>query len=458
MEKLNFQDAAFLRLENPQHPFHVGGLMIFTPPADAPQGYLRKLAREMARELPRLDALFRVKLEGATTLSPHWVEASDYDPRYHLHHYALPQPGRIEDLLQIVSRAHEQLLERSRPLWEWHLIEGLPGGRFALYCKIHHALIDGAGALRMINALLSEDARSPLASGVAVSRTSPKPGARTRSRNWLKDITHGAETALEQGRAIPELAAMLLGMRRQQHDDAPPLPFSAPHAIMNTDISQRRRVLISDFPLATIRRVGTAAGGTVNDVLLAICGGALRAYLLEQNALPAQPLLAGIPVSVRTPGEHHGNELSTIVCSFGTTLRDPARRLRSICRMTRQAKRDVQSLSQTARQDYMNLILLPAMVLTLAHAATSVPPAFNVIVSNVAGPQRPLYLAGSRLDEIYPLSVITDAQALNITAVSCGKRLCLGITSCPDNLPSVERLAPLMQSAWRELRQAILQP
>jgi len=457
MEKLNFQDAAFLRLEDPRHPFHVGGLMIFTPPAEAPRGYLRKLARDLARDLPRLDALFRVKLEGANTLSPHWVETTDYEAHYHLHHYALPQPGRIEDLLLSVSRVHEQLLERSRPLWQWHLIEGLPGGRFALYCKIHHALIDGAGALRMINALLSQDPQSPIATGAVKTGPAQQGVTRTRPRNWLQNMTHSAETVLEQSRAIPELATMLLGMRKQHDEAAPPLPFSAPHAIMNTDISQRRRVLISDFPLASIRRVGAAAGGTVNDVLLAICGGALRSYLMEQGALPSQPLLAGIPVSVRTPGEHHGNELSTIVCSFGTNMRDPARRLRSICRMTRQAKRDVQSLSQTARQDYMNLILLPAVVLTLAHAATSIPPAFNVIVSNVPGPQQPLYLAGSRLDEIYPLSVITDAQALNITAVSCGKRLCLGITSCPDNLPAIERLAPLMQSAWRELRQAMLQ-
>jgi len=453
MEKLNFQDAAFLRLESPERPFHVGGLLIFSLPPDAPANYLRKLAARLSRQLPGFDPVFRKKLDLTKPSEPRWLEATDYDPAYHLYHYALPQPGRLEDLLVLLSRVHERLLDRSRPLWEWHLIEGLAGDRFAVYCKMHHALIDGVGAWRVLRSLLADSPRTaPATTRKTAQQVVP---SRIEPHSWLGDLYHTAEAFLAQGRALPELAAMLLRMRSEQAAASPPLPFTAPHAIMNTEISNRRRVITASFPLASLRRIGKIVDGTVNDVLLAICGGALRSYLLEQHRLPSKTLLAGVPVSVKTSGESHGNQLSTIVCPLGTTTRDPLTRLRNISRITRCAKRDVKNLSQTARQDYMNLVLLPTVVLTLAHAATLIPPAFNVIVSNVPGPDRPLYLSGSKLQEIYPLSVVTDAQALNITAVSCGTRVCLGITSCPDQLPAIEHLDAHLANAHRELQRAL---
>jgi WS/DGAT/MGAT family acyltransferase len=186
-----------------------------------------------------------------------------------------------------------------------------------------------------------------------------------------------------------------------------------------------------------------------------VCGGALRSYLREIGQLPRETLLAGVPVSVKDEGAQHGNALSTMICPFGTQLKDPARRLRSIARTTRRAKQDLRALSRTARQDYMNLILLPAIVFTLAHAATSIPPPFNVIVSNVPGPAAPLYLGGARLEAVYPLSVISDAQALNITGIGCGPRLCVALTACPDDLPGIERFDRHLQQAWSELRRSL---
>jgi WS/DGAT/MGAT family acyltransferase len=455
MDKLNFQDNAFLRLESPAHPFHVAGMMVFSPPPGARPGYLRRIVREVGQFLPQVDALFRRKLEGANTASPYWVEASDFDPGFHVQHYALAYPGNMDELLAMLSRTHERLLDRSRPLWEWHVVEGLPRNRFALYCKVHHALIDGVGAMRMIDTLLSEDPRAPIGAALRAARPADSKSPEPTRSGVFGQLSGAAEALLEQGKAIPEVAAMLMRMGRDGGKDAPPLPFTAPHAIMNTDISHRRRLVTANFPLSSVRRIGAAVDGTVNDALVAICGGALRSYLLEHKQLPKQTLLAGIPMSVRTPEEQHGNQLSTIVCSFATHMRDPLARLRHISRSTRQAKQHVRGLSQTARQDYMNMILLPAMVLTMAHAATSVPPAFNVIVSNVPGPAQPLYLGGSRLEEIYPLSLVTDAQALNITAVSCGSKLCLGIAACPDNLPGIERLGHHLTAAYKELLEAI---
>ena len=453
METLNFQDLAFLRMESPQRPFHVAGLLVFSPPPSVRPDYLRRLAGELGRELPRFDALFRRRIEAAASSAPYWVEADDYDAAYHVLHYALPQPGRAEDLLALLSLAHERLLDRSRPLWEWHLVEGLPRKRFALYCKVHHALIDGVGAMRMIQQVLSEDPGARF----AARRAAAVPGdhARATSGGWFASLAHATSTLRDQGKAIPEIASMLMHMRNDARKDSPPLPFTAPRAPMNHEISHRRRLLTAQFPLATVRRIGASVDGTVNDALLAICGGALRSYLLEQRALPKQALLAGVPVSVRTPGEQHGNELSMIVCPLGTTTRDPLARLRLISHTTRTAKQHLHALSPAARQDYMNMVLLPALMLTVAGASTSVPPPFNVLVSNVPGPAHALYLAGARLEEIYPLSLVSDAQALNITAVSTGTKLCLGIAACPDNLPRIERLRSHLDAAFRELKAAV---
>ncbi len=457
METLSFQDAALLRFEAPQHPFHVGGLMIFEAPAGARRGHLRRLVERLARALPEADPLFLRTLDPAHPSAPRWLRATDFDPTMHLHHYALPAGAGMDDLLRLVSRAHERLLDRSRPLWEWHLIEGLPGKRFALYCKIHHALIDGVGALRLLTRLLGRragDDRLARRAARAAGVTPAEPPA-VRGVGWLGDLAQGAQDLLEQGRALPELAAMLLRMGREGGEaGSPPLPFTAPRTPMNQNVSVRRRIVIADLPIAGLKRVAAAELGTLNDAFLALCGGALRSYLQEQGALPRQTLLAGVPVSVKDPGVQHGNQLSTIVCPLETGTQDPLRRLRAIVRVTSRAKQDLRALSQTARQDYMNLILVPTMVLTLAHAATALPPPFNVLISNVPGPTEPLYLAGARLHAVYPLSVLNDAQALNITGVGCGPRLCVAATACPDSLPGIERFDRHLRQAWKELREA----
>jgi WS/DGAT/MGAT family acyltransferase len=449
MNKLNFQDAAFLRLEAPAHPFHVGGLMIFAPPRGARTDFCRSLLRRLAEGLPAADPLFLRRLDPAHPASPRWIEGSTFDPAYHLHHYALPQPGRMQDLVRLVSRAHERLLDRDRPLWEWHLIEGLPRGRFALYCKIHHALIDGIGAQRLLGRLLGS---APKRGGLHPPPPAPAPVR--ASQDWFSNLSETARGVLAQGTALPEIAAMLAANQRDRRDDTPPMPFTAPRAAMNNFISARRCIVVSEFPLATFRRLGNAVEGTINDALLAVCGGALRAWLLEQRLLPRDSLLAGLPVSLKSADEQHGNQLSMMICPLGTTARDPLLRLRRIARLTRRAKGELGALSPTARADFMNLVLLPGMVLTLAHAATALPPPFNVIISNVPGPPAPLYLGSAQLESVYPLSVVTDAQALNITALSFGTRLCIAVTSCPDDLPGIERFGTHLQAACRELMAA----
>ena len=227
MEKLSFQDAAFLRMESPTRPFHVAGLMIFKLPEDASGQFLRRLAKQCGR-LNELWPVFDKKLTDPDSLrNPSWQPASDYDPTYHVFHYALPAPGGSGDLLTLVSRAHERLLDRQRPLWELHLIEGLAGGRFALYCKVHHALIDGVGALRMVDALFSTSADAR----IDFRRAKPRAQAHHQRLSLARQIDKLGADLKKHTRAIPQVSALLASMgwdAWQGTEDVPPLPFTAP--------------------------------------------------------------------------------------------------------------------------------------------------------------------------------------------------------------------------------------
>lgn len=454
MTRLNLQDYAFLRLESEERPFHIAGLALCTPPKNADDNYLRDLSNRL-RRLPVAFPVFARKLSDPAALGVQsWVDADDYDADYHIFHYALPAPGRPEDLVRILSRVHERMLDRSRPLWEIHLIEGLEGRRFAFYCKFHHALMDGVGALHMIQRLFDTDPETPLKLGK--KRRSEKSVAGQRSVG--QRLRRLGSTMAEQSHAIPELYGLLgqMGLRGwREGTTAPPLPFTAPHALFNQQITDHRRLLMTNLPLRSVRRIGAARGGTINDALLAICGGALREYLLAQQALPERSLSAGVPVSVEPSGEHEGNQLSTLICPFATDIDDPVVRLERIVGTTRQAKDDLQHLSRAASQDYMNLLLLPGIALTLSGGATLIPPPFNVIMSNVPGPREQLYFNGASVDSLYPLSLVSDAQALNITALSYRKRLCIGIVACPSLLPDIDTLPRLIRRAHRQLRDSL---
>ena len=457
MEKLSFQDSVFLRLEAPQRPFHVAGLQVFSLPKNAPPGYMRDLA-QLLGELPQVWPIFRKKLNQPDPARKQgWIEATDYAATYHIHHYALPSPGTMADLLSIVSRVHERVLDRSRPLWEFHLIEGLGQDSFALYCKVHHALIDGVGALRMMDAIFTHSAKERIDIAAAVQRAKAQHRD-PQEKHLLHRLGDAASQFINQGRAVPELSSLLLSMGWrcwQQGDAAPPLPYTAPRAMFNSNVTSQRAIITTDLPLNKVKAIGAAGGGTINDALIAICGGALRQYLLAQNALPAKSLLAGIPVSIKSQDGREGNQLSTIVCPFCTEMDDPHARLRRIIAITRAAKHDLRKLSNTASLDYMNLLLLPTIALTLVGAATSIPPAYNVITSNVPGPRRRLYLNGAKLEATYPLSLITDAVGLNITAISYMSKLCIGITACPILMPDIDSFARHLQAAFVELSETV---
>lgn len=456
MEKLNFQDASFLKLESSRHPFHVGGLMILKPPPGAPKNYLRKLAERTGR-LNEVWPIFNKKLKDPEDLANGvWVTEDNYHAERHVLHYALPQPGKMNDLLELVSRAHERQLDPNRPLWEIHVIEGLPRGRFALYSKVHHALVDGVGALKMLNALYTTSPDETL----DLDRLAPVRAAHKKRHSLLQELGDAGRGLLEQYRAIPQLSSLLahMGMDALRgEEESMKLPFTAPRSIFNTEMSSARKVIICDLPFSRVRAMAHQAGGSINDVLLSICGGALRRYLQPLGSLPRKSLVAGMPVSLKSAGdgEEAGNKLSFILCPYFTNEQDDLKRLRRVIKTTRRAKAELAAVSTTTNQDFMGLIMMPTIVLTLSGNSSLVTPPINAIFSNVPGSRKKLYMEGAELESLYPLSVVTDAMGLNITVVSYASKLCFAITSCPTEQPGVEKLGGLLKESYAALRDAM---
>lgn len=453
MEKLSSQDLGFLKIESPRCPFHVAGLMILRLPEDAPGNYLRQVATKCGR-LNELWPVFNRKLRDAEDLSnAAWVIADDYVPERHVYHYSLPQPGRMEDLVRLATRAHERPMDRSRPLWEVHVIEGLQGNRFALYCKVHHALVDGVGAMRMLQGLFSTDPHARL------DFSTRNASLREHQHHGLfEQVMQASRGLLRQYRAIPELSGLLAHMGADAlrgKSDAMRLPFTAPRTLFNTELNSHRSMVLCDLPLGTVKSMARQAGGSVNDVLLSICGGALRRYLRAHDALPRASLVAGMPVSLKSGDAGSGNKLSYIMAPFFTNEVDDLRRLRRVIKVTSAAKRQLNAVSTTAAEDYYALIMAPTILLTVTGNALRVRPAINAIFSNVPGSRERLYLEGAELEALYPLSIVTDAMGLNITVVSHANKLCIAIASCPTDQPDIENLDRLLRQSYRSLRDAL---
>jgi diacylglycerol O-acyltransferase / wax synthase len=452
MKALSPMDAMFLVAELRRQPMHVGGLQLYSLPPDAPRDFIRQMVEKMREyQTPEPPYNQRLVFRG----NWFWTEDDQFDLDYHFRHLSLPQPGRIRELLAMTSRLHGSLMDRSRPLWETNVIEGLHDGRFAIYSKVHHALFDGVAATLEARKALSEDPDE---------RDMPPPWARPRTR---RDRSGEAETQAgtpidtlvkslrTNYRILPGIARGLKDLLRRSHKDlADATPYQAPPTMLNVRISSSRRFAAQSFSLARIKKVGKAAGATVNDIALAMCAGALREYLLTQNALPDKPLIAMVPVSVRAAdGPEGGNQVAVILANLGTQIEDPAQRLEAIVSSTKRAKERMAQMSRLEQMAYAAAALSPMAVTSLL-GLDRIRPAFNLVISNVPGPTKPLYWNGARLDESYPLSIPIDGQALNITLTSYCDNVAFGYTACRRSLPSMQRLLDFTENALAELEAA----
>lgn len=442
-QKIPAIDAAFLHMESHDTPMHVAGLQIFSLPPGAGPEYLRRLVAEL--KAPReLAAPWNLRLQNSvfSRLAPAWVEDRDVDLDYHVRHLALPQPGGERELGVLVSRLHSHRLNRRRPLWECHVIEGLENNRFALYTKIHHALVDGVTTMRL---LMQSLAANPDASIVPPWDTrAHRPAAAAAP---ARSLNQRATTTVE---ALRGLARMV----RQTGDGVERLvaPYAAPHSQLNGRVTGHRRLATQQFEIARIKRVARAADATLNDVVLALCSASLRRFLKDANTLPAQPLVAAIPVSMRPPGDaSDGNAVSLMLVRLGTDIADPAARLATIREGTGRAKEHLRTMTTEAQSLYSSLFAAPFALQTLTGLTGRTRPFFNTTVSNVPGPSGTLFLGAARLEAMYPVSIAAHGQALNITCTSYAGSLNFGLLGCRDSLPHLQRLAVYMAEAMVEL-------
>jgi len=425
----------FLWLEGRRQPMHVGGLQLYTPPPGAGPDFVQNLV-EAWREYPYARAPFDERAEWKVG---HWFWEQDHDFEldYHLRHSALPRPGRVRELLALVSRLHGTLVDRTRPLWELHLIEGLADGRVALYAKIHHAMMDGVAAMRLMQTVLSKDAAERRPPMWAQDRPS-----RPRREIQATEETHGIlDRVLAAGAEIvPGIRSGLRELvRAAEPESAEAQPFHAPPTMFNVRISGSRRFAAQSYSLARIKDIGKATGGaTVNDVTLAVCAGALRRYLLMHDALPERPLIAMVPVSVRS-AEHDagGNQLTILLANLATHLED------RLSKMSR--------LERIAHAAAMSAPMAPSMLTGYAKRR----PIYNVVISNVPGPTERLYLDGMRLDESYPVSIPVDYLALNITITSYAGQMGFGYIACRRSVPALQRMLDHTDESLAELEDAL---
>ena len=465
MRYLPPMDAAFLRMESKRTPMHVGAMMTFKLPDDAPPDFVRKLMLKM-REKPFMPEPFGSRLARGklSRLAPAWEDVP-VEMDYHLRHSALPYPGGERELGQLVARLHSHPLDLSRPLWECHLIEGLEpsvdpqsgkplggGQRFVLYFKAHHCAIDGMGAMRMVQHWLSTDPANRETPGPWMLASKP-PVPDSLPTDWLARLRKPMRAAADQARGLRELAKTLAKMV-QGEDSSARAALATPRTLFNMPVSQQRRLGTQILELARVKAVAAAGEATANDVMLAVVGGAIRRYLLEQHALPAKSLLASVPVALKRKDGQFGNAAAGFVVPMGTQLDDPRARLHLIRRVTVRGKKELGDMPAESQMQFALLGITPLMLGQMTGLLPKMPPFFNVVVSNVVLSKQPLYLAGAQLEAMYPVSFLFDGYALNVTVVGYVDRIAVGFLGCRDAIPHLQKLAVYTREALAELERA----
>jgi diacylglycerol O-acyltransferase / wax synthase len=459
MQQLTGLDASFLALETANTTGHVGGLSVLDP-KDAPKPLtLARLTEVMSERLPLVPVLRRKLLTVPLGLDqPYWIDDANFDIEYHVRELALPRPGSDAQLTEQVSRLHARPLDRSRPLWEIYLITGLARGRAAVYTKIHHAAIDGASGAELLTVLLdlSPSGRELPAAGPfrpehppALPLLAVKAAARLAWRPVQTVIITN-----ELVRLLPTLAPAvrpvvggMLGLNRGDGGVIATTPGRAPATPFNKPITPHRRIAFRSVDLDTVKKVKNAFGVSVNDVVMAMCAGALRRWLGDREALPSQPLIAMIPVSVRDPASKGalGNKVSAMLAALPTQVPEPGMRVELVHAATKLAKAQQAAIPQ-GLVDQISDFAPPALTARAARVvfATGVLhrlPPFNLTISNVPGPNVRVYLCGARMIAHYPVSVVTDGQGLNITLVGYLGQLHFGLVACRELVPDIDVLA-----------------
>ncbi|MDO4250928.1 MAG: wax ester/triacylglycerol synthase family O-acyltransferase [Moraxella sp.] len=437
MRALSASDHLFLMLESKKQPMHVAGACVFELPDTADDKFIATLIEDM--QIGKIPPSFPFN----QILHKHlfWQTDENFRVQHHFRHIALPKPAGMAELFAYVSKEHSRIMDRQKPLWELHLIEGLAPEsegrpeRFALYLKIHHAMADGVAGMRLFQSMLSTSPTERL--------SLPIWALATRQRNQIdsllpKDKSPYAIAKAQLGSIVP-VGKELVTRFYDRHNTNFTSSFDAPACLLNQRIQASRQVVGQAFDKSRFEKIASAFDVTTNDVILAVCAGALRTYLLSQDALPAKPLIAFVPVSLRKDDSKVGNQLSFLLANLATHKQDPIARLRTIANSVIDGKTRFGRMNQTQIINYSAAIYGLAGI-NLATGLYPTKQAFNLIISNVPGVKQSLYLNGARLSAIYPASVLFDGQALNITLANYQDKIDVGITACDIALPDIGTL------------------
>jgi len=476
VHQLSGLDAAFLAMETSSVYGHVGSICVIDPSTAPEPLTLERLQRVISSRLHLVPPFRRRLAEVPFGFDqPYWIEDPDFDIEFHVRELALPAPGDDKQLAEQAARLHARPLDRRRPLWELYLISGLSGGRMAIYTKVHHAAIDGVSGNDILAAVLDVTAEGRDLGEVPPWECDSVPGSIPLLARSVLSLAYQPVRAARVGAAVARsLPGLALSPAR------PKLPvvdrflprrgasavlqqtgLRAPRTPFNRPVGPHRRWAFCTVPLADVKAVKNAGGGTVNDVVMALCAGALRRWLVDHGALPDGPLIAAVPVSVRTEDQKGtgGNRVSTMTAPLPTHLAEPADRLAHCHEAMRAAKEQHGALPATLLSD-VTQFAMPALAGQAARMAARLRlvewlSPFNLIISNVPGPPVPLYYAGARLLAYYPLSAIADGQGLNITVMSYEDGMHFGLIADRDLVPDLDRMAGYLVDELDELKKDV---
>ena len=440
--------AAFLMAENRQQPMHVGGLQLFEPPEDAGPDYVREMfAQSLGGD--EISPLFLKRPHRSISTGGQWVWVEDdqFDCDYHVRQSALAGPGRIRELLDLCGRLHGTRLALERPLWETHVIEGLEDGRIAVYTKMHHALVDGVSAMRLLQSQLSTDPDRRDMPPPWGKRQVEKARVQRQHDQSLTDLPvsafRSAMTLTAEAAGMP--AAFIRTLARGIRNDTSSLSLYAPRTIINKPITGSRRFAAQSWEMERMKSVGAATSTTINDVVLAMCSGAMRRYLHELGKLPDSTLVAMVPVGLKakeaaSASATGGNAVGCVMVKLGTDIEDPAERLWAIHRSMKSGKEALATMTPAQIMAMSALGMAPAVLPALLRLHGISRPPFNLIISNVPGPKETHFYNGARLDGMWPLSIPIHGMALNITCTSYAGQMGFGLTGCRRTVPHLQRL------------------
>jgi diacylglycerol O-acyltransferase / wax synthase len=459
MRRLTGLDASFLYMETPNNHMHVGAVYVFDPAGD-PEACSFESVKAVVESRLHLLPPFRWRLVDVPfgLHHPLWVNDPDFDIEYHIRRNALPKPGGPIELAEHAARFMARPLDRTRPLWEMEIVEGLAGGRVAMITKTHHAAIDGASGAELTLALLDVTQVPPVVVPPEKSFEADRIPTDVETLAYaMKSLT---QQPTELVKAVRRTAEVALNLRKRSSEGtpAPATPFNAPRTSFNVPITPHRKFAYTQFSLADVKVIRAALGGTVNDVVLAVCASALRRFLLDGNELPVEPLIAMVPMSVRSTDQQGamGNRVSQLLVRLATDEPDPIKRLESIKGETKLAKEQINAIGADTLSNWAEFAA-PAVAARAARLYSSMglanrhKPIYNVTISNVPGPQVPLYCTGAKLVEWYPMGPIFDGIGLNMTVMSYLGVVYVGLLACRETVAGLWDLAEYMTDGVAEL-------